>query len=384
MTHFAGVRGRVGDILRRWNLDPMWRKQTAFRLFVVLTVLMTSVADIVLWPGHSMMIFFTIPLAIAALTATPSDVLVTCVIVTIFALIDTDIARTPVELWPFTVATLLVVSYLSFQLAVERQRIAARAQNAETARHQMQQFLGMISHDLRSPLTTVYGYAQFSERHLDQGDVEATRRNVRQIGDAARRMQRLVEDLLAAARIGEGRFEIHPVLFDLAECVRQVMAEQQVGTVQHHLVVDGPANLWGIWDSQRIQQAVTNLVSNAIRYSPAGGEIRIRLRSGGGAVQIAVTDQGIGIPPDSIPDLFRPFARLNQDRVTDGTGLGLFITKGIVESHGGQISVSSQCGHGSTFVVTLPSPTVVDGANAPGPAGPALVGRSNGFSHHLS
>jgi signal transduction histidine kinase len=212
----------------------------------------------------------------------------------------------------------------------------------------------MISHDLRSPLTAVYGYAQFSERHLDQGDLEATRRNIRYIGDAARRMQRLVEDLLVAARLGEGRFEIHPVGVDLAACVRHIAAEQQTHAIHHNLVVDAPAHVSGIWDGERLGQALTNLVSNAIKYSPDGGEIRIRLRGGDGLVQIAVTDHGIGIPPPQIPDLFEPFTRLPQGQAVEGTGLGLYITKGIVESHGGHIWVESRVGEGSTFFITLP------------------------------
>jgi signal transduction histidine kinase len=193
-----------------------------------------------------------------------------------------------------------------------------------------------------------------AERQLDRGDQEAIRSNVQSIRSAARRMQRLVDDLLVAARLGEGRFEIHPMPIDLAACVRQIAVEQQAYTRDHQIHVEAPDSLPGLWDGERLAQALTNLISNAIKYSPDGGDIKIRLRAGDGLVQLAVADHGWGIRPDQVPYLFEPFSRLDGPAAVDGNGLGLYITKGIVESHGGNIWVESRLGEGSTFRVTLP------------------------------
>jgi signal transduction histidine kinase len=167
-------------------------------------------------------------------------------------------------------------------------------------------------------------------------------------------MQRLVEDLFVAAQLGEGQFKLKPGPMDLAECIRQVVAEQQARTDRHRLVVDGPSSLPGRWDEGRIRQTLTNIISNAIKYSPDGGEVRVVYTRANGVARVAVSDQGPGISDEDLQRLFQPFARLDRAEPVMGTGLGLFISKGIVESHGGRIWVESEIGRGSTFVLTLP------------------------------
>ncbi len=338
---------------------------TVARVLIAITVLLTLFADLVVWRGTNIVVFFTIPLAIAALWASAADVVVTAIIVLLLDAVDIVIADPVLNHVPFTMGALLVVSYLSYQLALEKQVAAQRTANAEAARHQLQQFLGMISHDLRSPLTAVYGYAQVLQLHLDQGDLEVSRKNARSIRDAAQRMQRLVDDLLVAARLGEGHFEIQLAPMDLAACLRGIVTDQQSNASNHRLIVDAPANLLITADRARIDQAVTNLVSNAIKFSPDGSQVVVRLTCSNETARLAVTDRGPGIPADQIPYLFQPFSRLNRDRSTTGTGLGLFITKGIVDSHGGHIWVESARGQGSTFFVTLPLQTEASSAADP-------------------
>jgi signal transduction histidine kinase len=128
-------------------------------------------------------------------------------------------------------------------------------------------------------------------------------------------------------------------------------------TVYHHLVLEAPERLVGNWDGGRVGQLLANLVSNAIKYSPAGGEVRVALDCIGGEACVRVSDQGIGMSPDQIERLFQPFTRLYRGQEIHGLGLGLYISKAIAEAHGGRIWVESRPGQGSTFTVTLPLPT---------------------------
>jgi signal transduction histidine kinase len=121
-------------------------------------------------------------------------------------------------------------------------------------------------------------------------------------------------------------------------------------------VIDAPGAVVGDYDRLRIGQLLDNLVENAIKYSPAGGTVRVAVRASGNLAEVAVTDEGIGIPPDDLPHLFERFHRGANvdDRQFAGMGLGLYICRGIVEEHGGRIDVVSALGQGSTFRVTLP------------------------------
>jgi two-component system sensor histidine kinase VicK len=136
--------------------------------------------------------------------------------------------------------------------------------------------------------------------------------------------------------------------------LRTVIAQQQATTLNHQLVLDAPTSLIGEWDATRISEVLTNLVSNAIRYSVDGGKIRITVDEAGELVIVRVIDPGIGIAPDLLPRLFQPFSQLSSEPTTNGAGLGLYIAKAIVELHGGQIWAKSAEGKGSTFSVALP------------------------------
>src|SRR5262249_22696407 len=131
----------------------------------------------------------------------------------------------------------------------------------------------------------------------------------------------------------------------------EVLARQQTTTTAHRLVLDAPARLEGVWDAGRLAQVLGNLVSNAIKYTP-GGEVRVRLVASADAALCQVSDRGPGIDPARAGLLFAPYVRL--DEAGAGTGLGLFIARGIVVAHGGRLWVESARGRGSTFCLTLP------------------------------
>jgi signal transduction histidine kinase len=279
--------------------------------------------------------------------------MVTGILAIAFDVVDVGLEGFDNDRWPIAAGALLVVTYLSIQLVKQREQSALRAREAEAARGQLQRFLAMISHDLRAPLTVVDGYAQLMERQLATDNFDALRRSIASVREGTHRINRLVEDLLVAARLGEGRFEIHPDAMDLAECLRKVAAEQQTQATQP-LIVNGPDHMRGVWDRERLSQVLTNLVSNAIKYSPPTAPVTLRLTGKGRWIQIEVTDRGDGIAPDQIDKLFQPFTRLDNAPTVDGTGLGLYIARGIVQSHGGLIRVESQIGRGTTFIVRLP------------------------------
>ncbi len=183
------------------------------------------------------------------------------------------------------------------------------------------------------------------------------------------RLSRLVRDLQDLSRIERGRFEIHRGRCDLVAAARQVIEEQQSTTDRHRLSLETEVeSLPGDWDCVRIAQVLTNLVRNAINYSPDGGDVKVAIEREDDRARVSVSDQGVGIASDEIPRLFRPYTRLERIPGARGTGLGLYITKAIVEAHGGRVGVESQLGKGSTFTFTLPD-VLAEGGDGRGPRG---------------
>ncbi|HEY8476571.1 MAG TPA: ATP-binding protein [Chloroflexota bacterium] len=238
----------------------------------------------------------------------------------------------------------------------ERARLFARERQAraeaEEARRRLELFMGVVAHDLRGPLTAIRGYAQLLQRGAPE---ERRARALQVVVDQVDHMERLIGDLLDFSRIVAGRIRVSPRSMDLVELARRVVDARQLTTTRHRILLEAPPTLVGVWDGDRLAQVLTNLVDNAVKYSPDGGTVWVRLRSLDGEVEIAVTDRGVGLTPDELRVLFRPFVRLERWGTLKGAGLGLFITKGIVEAHGGRLwAESAGKGKGSTFRVVLP------------------------------
>ncbi len=234
----------------------------------------------------------------------------------------------------------------------EQSRQSAR--EAEEARARLQRFLNLVAHDLRAPLTPILGYTQLLLRRGADRRPASENEKLREIEAAARRIRRLVGDLLDAARIGADRFTIEVAPVDLAALVRATVNELRGPSTPERLIVEAPDELVGTWDADRLRQVLENLVSNALKYSPADQPVLVELRQEGPAAILSVKDHGPGMTPDQIAQLFQPFGRLEQTQSIEGTGLGLYIARGIVEALGGRIWVESELGKGSTFVVKLP------------------------------
>lgn len=234
-------------------------------------------------------------------------------------------------------------------LSVER----GRADLAVITRDQV---LGIVSHDLRDILTTVMGFAALIEKGPapDQATLYAQR-----ISRSGVRMERLIGDLVDVASIAAGALAVTREVADLTPVVVEALDtfQQRAEVAGVVLTSDVTPPLTGAaFDPARVLQVLTNLLTNAIKFSPAGGRIVVRARRVGEDIHVSVSDQGIGIPADNIEAVFERFRQVRQnDR--RGVGLGLYISKCIVQGHGGRIWADSRLGEGSTFSFTLPLAT---------------------------
>jgi signal transduction histidine kinase len=226
------------------------------------------------------------------------------------------------------------------------------------------EFLSSVSHDLKNPIAAIKGRAQMMERRLgdlDPDDRERFARGLEAIDTAATRMARSINDLVDLARLRIGQpLELSRGPVDLVELVQGVVADQHAGLNDPCIRVETETDsLLGTWDAVRLHRVFTNLVSNAVKYSPDGGDIVVRIgqeQAGGGRLaMVSVRDEGLGIPPEDLAHVFERYHRgANVADRFDGSGVGLAAARQIVEQHGGRISVESAAGKGSTFSVELP------------------------------
>ncbi|HEY9900457.1 MAG TPA: ATP-binding protein [Pantanalinema sp.] len=218
-------------------------------------------------------------------------------------------------------------------------------------------FVSAVSHDLRTPLTSIKGYAEFLEDQVGGPMRPEQLEFVVQIERGVERLENLVNDLLDFARIEAGTFTLRLGRADLTSEIRSVIESlrPQLQEAQLDIRVEAPdAPLRVVLDPERIARVLTNLLNNAIKLTPQGGRIVVRASQEGDCVRCEVEDTGPGIAADDIPKLFQRFSQLPQGMHKGGTGLGLSISKTIIEAHGGEIGVRSHLGVGSTFWFTLP------------------------------
>ena len=249
----------------------------------------------------------------------------------------------PVEAWATTIRLPAGVVYVSAVRDISERRALEQLQR---------EFIAMVTHELRTPVTAIKGFAQLMQRRGARAEM------VDVIAAEADRLQRLVGDLLDVSRLDARQLELRRSSVDLAATARAVADQATVLSEEHAVVVDAPEGpLEGWWDRERLGQVLHNLVANAIKYSPSGGEVRVRVEDLGQQARVSVADQGIGIAADALPRLFDRFYRTEAAAAsgTTGLGVGLYIAKSLVEAHGGQIWADSGGeGHGTTFTFTLP------------------------------
>ncbi|WP_438039693.1 ATP-binding protein [Sorangium sp. So ce128] len=245
----------------------------------------------------------------------------------------------------------------------QRDRLLLDERHARTAAEEAirlrDEFLLIASHELRTPVTSLQLSIQSLGQRLARGmDAERVRSAVALSGRQIKRLSNLVDMLLDVSRIQAGRLELDRAPVDLRELVAEIVAQlgDQLAQSGSALAVRAEQPITGWWDRYRLEQVVTNLLTNAIKFGERA-PIEITITAEGGVARLSVADHGLGIPAEVRTQLFERFRRGVSSRNYGGLGLGLYITRTIVEAHGGRIRLSSEVGQGSTFCVELPLST---------------------------
>ncbi|KAB8143431.1 GAF domain-containing protein [Chloroflexia bacterium SDU3-3] len=230
------------------------------------------------------------------------------------------------------------------------------------------EFISIVSHELRTPLTSILGY---TELLLARSFTPAEQKDfIKTVYDQANYLSQIVEDMLGISRIEAGNVRLNQWVVSLRQLISEMIAQLNTHvSSRHRVVIDVPQRLTPAYlDRDRIKQVLVNLVTNAIKYSPKGGEITLRVQEHpklppdhpeGSFLLVSVSDQGMGIPSEDLSRIWERFYRVDNSntRRIGGTGLGLSITKALVELHGGRIWVESKVGVGSTFFFSVPAAT---------------------------
>lgn len=255
----------------------------------------------------------------------------------------------------------------------ERRLLEDALQLAKQNEQSKQAFFRNMSHDMRTPLNAILGSSELARQHLDEPQRAAG--YLDRIDSSGRYLLGLINDILEMARMEHGQVRLESRPFDLRKCVDDCLAAFRIqagreGKALRENFAAGPETVVG--DERRIQQILNNLLSNAFKFTPAGGEITLSVRQTEpgeyGRYEFAVADTGIGMSPEFLRRIFEPYAREMRfgDRAASGTGLGMSITRSLAALMGGEIQVESEPGKGSRFTVVLPLPSA-----EPGQAGPA-------------
>ena len=246
----------------------------------------------------------------------------------------------------------------SVTAGLERVRVTERLAAIERNKTQ---FLNLASHELRGPLTVVRGYVSMLEDGLLGNLNERGRKAVPVISTKVLEMNALIEQMIEAARLEDGALMLRPEANDLRELVRAAVDSATPELDGEHRIrvkcPDSPVQVRV--DGERVKTIVSNLVSNAIKYSPQGGQVDIEVVNRGGLARVSVKDRGVGIAKEDLPILFTRFGRVSTPETDHlpGTGLGLYLGRQLARLHGGEITVDSEPGRGSTFTLHLPAST---------------------------
>ena len=300
------------------------------------------------------------PGVFAALTAT--IVFNFCFIPPRFSFAVTDFA------YLVTLFVFVAVAMTTSELASRAVREHAARAHAEAAAQAKDALLNRIAHELRAPLTTILGWVHILQQSTS--DAHRTTRGLTGLQRNAQLLARLVGDVLDASRIHVGKLRVHLQPMMLGPVISRALEDAAIAAVEKDVTLDQAIEPIGIVlaDEHRIEQVVTNLVSNALNFTPAQGRVSVKLFERDGYVRLVVSDTGEGIEPDCLARVFEPFTQGRLGASSQGLGLGLAIVKHLVDAHHGRISAESAgAGCGTTIVVELPiadAPALLDGVDA--------------------
>ncbi|MGQ9681642.1 MAG: sensor histidine kinase [Anaerolineae bacterium] len=218
------------------------------------------------------------------------------------------------------------------------------------------EFLSTAAHELKTPVTTIKGYAQLLLQSVAEHADPRERAALAVINRQSDRLTRLVQDLLEFSRLRLSALALRREVFDLRQLAVESIEEFQVMTQRHRLVLKSHAPVTVDADRDRIGQVMANLLDNAIKFSPEGGEVQVTVEERAGEAFVAVRDFGVGISPEAQPHIFERYYRAYAGTPLDarGMGMGLYLNREMIERHGGHMGFSSALGQGSTFWFTLP------------------------------
>lgn len=226
---------------------------------------------------------------------------------------------------------------------------------------QKSEFLGVISHELKNPLTSIKGYAEMIQRAADRKKEPRKSISLEKFAEYAARIDHhinqvieMINEMLDMTKIETGRLTYHDETFNFTKLVKEIISDQQVTTTTHKIQFANRKDIFITADKYRIGQVLTNLISNAMKYSPHAKNIIIQIKSSKTGVTTSVKDFGPGIAEDDQIKLFNPFFRAKKTQSAKGTGIGLFISYQIIKRHEGRLWVKSRLNKGSTFYFSLP------------------------------
>ena len=259
-----------------------------------------------------------------------------------------------------SMATALQESYAGLERKVEERthEIEEKSRQLEVANRHKSEFLANMSHELRTPLNAIMGFSEVLLQKMF-GNINAKQEEY--LGDilsSGRHLLSLINDILDLSKVEAGRMELELARFDLPTALQDALILVRERAARHSVTLgleaDGRLGAW-VADERKIKQVVLNLLSNAVKFTPEGGRVDLRAIPTDGAVEISVSDTGIGIAPEHQEAIFEEFRQVGSDeRKREGTGLGLTLAKKFVELHGGRLWVKSQLRQGSTFIVSIP------------------------------
>jgi len=255
----------------------------------------------------------------------------------------------------YTYVTSTTLVFASFGFLLGRREDALVAAHAEVRRLQ-DELSAIVAHDLRGPISALRMQSELLLEKAEAGEIRAPVAAIERIRRATTDLMRLADDLLDVGRIETGRLRVEPCPLPVADATRELLERLRPMLRQHPLDLQCSPAPPALVDPSRFDQILTNLVDNACKYSPAQSPLQVIVEPSRGGVLLSVRDQGMGISPGDLPRLFDRFFQTRRAREKrSGLGLGLYITKGLVDAHGGHIEVESVVDRGSTFRVWLPA-----------------------------
>jgi PAS domain S-box-containing protein len=244
------------------------------------------------------------------------------------------------------------------ELTLKNEQLEARNREVERANRLKNEFLASMSHELRTPLHTIIGFSELLGEQLEGPLGEKQQRFVGHILQDARHLLELINEILDISKIESGRLELKREPFDFSQCVEEVLAGIRHQAATKNITLENKNRFHDSLyaDRLRVKEILYNLLSNAVKFTPEGGRVWVEAFREGDSLHVSVCDTGIGIPEKEHPSIFEKFYQVGDARggTREGTGLGLPITKHLVELHGGTINVESRPGQGSSFRLTFP------------------------------